>query len=190
MLNTEMILTLNSPSLGCELQPLVVPPIPTLRNDGPLKHLQVTIPNTLTFFQAQAAVDDVPVIAHCNLLNTFGENQWEELRPFTRQIRALKPAHVVQHFTAFRHPSGEKTGIIFPSRFLIRASEGALLPMSDDGRISFKFRFVLRTCQLLQMSGLISIFCLRSGNKQAQGSPVTCRISFCRRTRRGYLSAR
>lgn len=102
-----------SASVGCELQPVMIPVLSELRTEKLVSHLQITIPNTLTYFQAREAASDTPLIAHCNLLNTFGENSWEELKPWAAQIRSLKPIHVVEHFTAFRLPSGQKPAVWF-----------------------------------------------------------------------------
>jgi len=108
-------------SLGCELQPILLPRLLEFKRDKLMSHLQVTIPNTLTFFQAMESIGDLSVIAHCNILNTFGKNEWAELKPWVRQIRSLRPQHVVEHFTSFRSPSGEKTGILFEPAITIGA---------------------------------------------------------------------
>ena len=100
-------------SYGCELQPLVFDRIEELKSKGLLNHIQVTIPNTITFNTAHEFSKKIATIAHCNILNTFGENNWSELAPMVAQIRALNPVHVVEHFTAFRPSENEKTGVYF-----------------------------------------------------------------------------
>lgn len=100
-------------SIGCELQPLIFDDIITQKNEGILDHIQITVPNNISFLKAFECSNLIATIAHCNLLNTFGENNWADLQAVGQQIKALKPVHVVEHFTAFRPHSNEKTGLYF-----------------------------------------------------------------------------
>jgi uncharacterized protein (UPF0276 family) len=102
----------NPKSFGCELHPLLFDKITVMKTAGLIDHIQVTVPNTVGFKDAFRFSEQIPTIVHSNLLNTFGENNWSELKPVSKQVQALKPIHVVEHFTAFRQNS-EKSGIYF-----------------------------------------------------------------------------
>jgi uncharacterized protein (UPF0276 family) len=99
-------------SIGCEYTWSCQQAIHDLADAGKINHIQITIPNTLLFHEALDASCRVPTIAHCNLLNVFGENNWAELRAVAQQIKRLNPLHVIEHFTAFRN-GGAKAGISF-----------------------------------------------------------------------------
>ena len=161
-----------SASVGCELQPVMIPVLPELRREKLVSHLQITIPNTLTYFQAREAALDTPLIAHCNLLNTFGENSWAELKPWTKQIRSLKPVHVVEHFTAFRLSSGHKPAVWFDLELMRPLKKQAVIDTVDRWQTELGVPLCLENVPLAD--NVEAYFDLLLDVKSATGCEIAC----------------
>lgn len=101
-------------SVGCELTGALLQES-ALVAERKIDHLQVTIPNSTFFSTVLDIARQVPIVAHCNILNVLGENNWDEIAPIAKRIRELGPVHVVEHFTAFRTADRSKVGVWFPS---------------------------------------------------------------------------
>ncbi len=72
---------------------------------GQVGHVQLTIPNErVTFEKIQHFFNKnpLPLILHSNFLNTFGENQFDELDQIALVIQRLRPRFVIEHFTLLR----------------------------------------------------------------------------------------
>jgi uncharacterized protein (UPF0276 family) len=101
-------------NFGCEINSNLVASAPVLLNGvHSIGHFQITVPSMLRFADAMVLSDLAPVVLHSNILNTFGENNWQELRVLSARIKTLNPVHLVEHFTLFRDKAGKKSGVAF-----------------------------------------------------------------------------
>ncbi len=105
-------------SLGIELTPSLLQFANRLHENPRLGHVQVSIPGTVSPKMLNELRDDLDTIIHSNLLNTFGENSWNELKNFGRNISRVRCKRVIEHFTLFRNQSGRKTGVHFDKELL------------------------------------------------------------------------
>ena len=101
-------------SLGFEIRNGIISEIDSLYQEG--MHLQVTIPNHIPYQEIKSVIKGREVLAHSNLLNVLGDNDFFELQKYIPQISSLSPITVIEHFTELRDEKGEKYGVHIPGQ--------------------------------------------------------------------------
>lgn len=95
-----------------------------INKESLLNHIQISIPGKIALQEAEALENKIPIIVHSNILNVFGENNWDHLKRIAKNISKLKPQFIIEHFTCFRNENS-KYGIV-PQNILKNKSSLAL----------------------------------------------------------------
>lgn len=104
-----------SVSLGCELKRNTLAELPKFLSSG-CSHFQITIPGLVSTNAVDELSESANIVVHSNLLNTMGDNNWEELALPAMKVKQWNPKHVVEHFTLFRDSAGCKRGVYIANR--------------------------------------------------------------------------
>ena len=119
-------------SIGLEVRENILPVINDIYKEG--MHLQVTIPNFIAYSKIQSIIKGKKVIAHSNLLNVTGENDFRELKKYIPQIQSLKAASVIEHFTELVDKCGNKRGIHIPKE----KSDQEIIEVAEKNLLKWK----------------------------------------------------